>query len=48
LEAQWPGVDWIAASAANAVVALYYQLWIVVAALGLFRLAYPFYFRRMS
>ncbi|MDP1783966.1 MAG: hypothetical protein Q8K81_00920 [Sulfuricurvum sp.] len=41
------GVGWIAASAANAV-ALYHQLWIVVAALGLFSLAYPFYFRRIA
>ncbi|MFH0710270.1 MAG: hypothetical protein V2A75_08690 [Pseudomonadota bacterium] len=40
MEAQW--------SAVNTTVALYYQLWIVVAALGLFSLAYPFYFRRMS
>lgn len=41
------GVGWIAASAANAV-ALYHQLWIAAAALGLFSLVYPFYFRRVS
>lgn len=41
------GVGWIAASAANAV-ALYHQLWIAAAALGMFSLVYPFYFRRVS
>lgn len=41
------GIGWIAASAANAV-ALYHQLWIAAAALGMFSLVYPFYFRRVS
>ncbi|MCX6072790.1 MAG: hypothetical protein NTY39_00520 [Campylobacterales bacterium] len=41
------GVGWIATSAANAV-ALTHQLWVVVAVLGLFSFAYPFYFRRVS
>lgn len=40
------GVGWIAASAANAV-ALYQQLWIVMAVLGVFGVVYPFYFRRV-
>ena len=40
------GVGWISTSAANAV-ALYHQLWVVVALLALFSLVYPFYFRRV-
>lgn len=41
------GVGWIAASAANAV-ALHHQLWVGAAALGVFGVLYPFYFRRVS
>lgn len=40
------GVGWVSASAANAV-ALYHQLWIVIAVLGVFSVVYPFYFRRV-
>lgn len=39
------GVGWGASSIAN-LVALYHQLWIVIAVLGTFALIYPFYFRR--